>query len=85
VILTDLKAYLVQRRRASIDDIAARFDISADAARGMIEVWIAKGRVRQLNQHLPCGTCGKCESAQSDVYEWVGIDGCAIGRAAVQR
>lgn len=79
MILTQLKQYLSARRRASIEDIAAKFDLSPDAARGLMATWIAKGRVRQLNQHLPCGTCGKCESATSDVYEWVGIDGCAIG------
>lgn len=78
MILTDLKRYLSDRRRASIDEIATHFHVSEDAARGMIETWMAKGRVRQLNQHLPCGTCGKCESATSDVYEWIGVQGCAL-------
>ena len=82
MILTELKQYLTERRRASIDDIAHRFDLSADAARGLLATWIAKGRVRQLNQQLPCGTCGKCESATSDVYEWIGVVGCAIAPGA---
>ncbi|MBM3514041.1 MAG: sugar metabolism transcriptional regulator [Alphaproteobacteria bacterium] len=80
MILTELKTYLSGRRRASLDDIARHFAVAPDAARGMLETWIAKGRVRVLNQHLPCGTCGKCESAVSDIYEWIGIKGCPIGQ-----
>lgn len=78
MILTDLKRYMSDRRRASLEDIAVHFSMSEDAARGLLQTWIAKGRVRRLNQHLPCGTCGKCESAVSDVYEWVGVSGCPI-------
>jgi putative ferrous iron transport protein C len=78
MILTDLKRYMSDRRRASLEDIAVHFSMSEDAARGLLQPWIAKGRVRQLNRHLPCGTCGKCESAVSDVYEWVGVSGCAL-------
>lgn len=83
MILTELKSYLSGRRRASLDEISRHFDLAPDAARGMLATWIAKGRLRILNQHLPCGSCGKCESSVSDVYEWIGVDGCPVGKPAV--
>ncbi|MDX2223051.1 MAG: FeoC-like transcriptional regulator [Rhodospirillaceae bacterium] len=89
MLLIELKTFLADRKRASLDDLARRFDTDPGALKGMMETWIAKGRVRRLSDRLPCGTCGKCESAQTDIYEWVGADGCpdpaAARAAAVQR
>lgn len=72
MLLTDVKDYLSARGRVSLTDLSTHFTVAPDAMRGLVETWIAKGRVRRLSQDLPCGTCGKCESATSDVYEWVG-------------
>ncbi|MDX2142117.1 MAG: FeoC-like transcriptional regulator [Rhodospirillaceae bacterium] len=80
--MTDLRDYLSNRKRASLSDLAVHFDTPPEALTGMLAVWMAKGRVRRLRDHLPCGTCGKCESATTDIYEWVGIDGCPDPRAA---
>jgi putative ferrous iron transport protein C len=76
MLLTDLRDYLSTRKRASISDMAARFGMDVPAMEGLLATWVAKGRVRLLKNHLPCGTCGKCESATADIYEWVGINGC---------
>ena len=72
MLLTDVKDYLSTRGRASLDDLAVHFTVAPEAMRGLVETWVAKGRARRVNQELPCGTCGKCESATSDIYEWVG-------------
>lgn len=76
MILIQLRDYLSTRRRASVDDLARHFGMDARAVEGLLETWRAKGRVRRLRDHLPCGTCGKCESAVTDIYEWVGVNGC---------
>ncbi len=77
MILTDLRDYLAARKRASVDDLAKHFEMETSAIEGLLATWMRKGRVRRLKDHLPCGTCGKCESAVTDIYEWVGINGCA--------
>lgn len=77
MVLTELRDYLATRKRASIVDIAGHFSMEISAMEGMLATWMSKGRVRRLKDHLPCGTCGKCESSITDIYEWVGINGCA--------
>jgi hypothetical protein len=88
VLLIELRDYLSTRKRASIADLAGRFEVEASALEGMLAAWAAKGRIRRLRDRLPCGTCGKCESATTDIYEWVGVEGCPdprLGRASAQR
>ena len=72
MLLTDVKTYLSARGQASLDDLATHFTMAPDAMRGVLETWIGKGRARKVSDKLPCGSCGKCESATSDMYEWVG-------------
>jgi hypothetical protein len=71
MILTQVKTYLAARGRASLDDLAMHFAMDADAMRGLLGTWVAKGRARRVNQAVPCGTCGKCESATAEIYEWL--------------
>lgn len=77
MVLIDLRDYLTSRKRASIADLAGHFSIEIPAMEGLLATWMAKGRIRRLKDHLPCGTCGKCEPSITDIYEWVGINGCA--------
>lgn len=76
MILTDLRDYLASHKRASVAEISNHFGMDVPALEGLLAAWIAKGRVRRLKDHLPCGTCGKCDSATTDIYEWVGVNGC---------
>ncbi len=71
MILTDVKSYLATRGRASLDDLSTHFAMDADAMRGLLATWVAKGRARRIDEAAPCGTCGKCESATTEVYEWL--------------
>ena len=73
MILSELKQYLAQRRRAPLSDLAARFDVEPDALRGMLQTFVSKGRVRRLDAG-GCGPCGGgcCSAPLPEIYEWVG-------------
>ncbi|MBB4199321.1 hypothetical protein CCR94_21425 [Rhodoblastus sphagnicola] len=68
--LTDAKAYLMDKRRATLCDIATHFDSSPDAARHVMQHWVAKGRAKLL-RGAPCKAGCACASRPDDVYEWV--------------
>ncbi|PPQ36616.1 hypothetical protein CKO16_17315 [Rhodoblastus acidophilus] len=68
--LTEAKAYLMDRRRAPLSDIALHFDSSPEAARQLLQHWVGKGRVR-LIQCEACKAGCACASRPDDVYEWV--------------
>ncbi len=72
MLLTDVKTYLAARGQASLGDLAMHFTMDPQAMKGVLDTWIAKGRARRVSDRLPCGSCGKCESATTDIYEWVG-------------
>jgi len=72
MLLVEVKVYLSTRGLVSLDDLAAHFTVEPDAMRGIVEIWVAKGRARRVNQTLPCGTCGKCKTPTVDIYEWIG-------------
>ncbi|MCW2274846.1 sugar metabolism transcriptional regulator [Rhodoblastus acidophilus] len=68
--LTAAKAYLMDRRRATLCDIARHFESTPDAARQVMQHWVAKGRVTLL-QGKACKAGCSCASRSDDVYEWV--------------
>ena len=74
-MLSEIRAYLLQRGRAPLSDIALYLKVPPEAARGMLDHWIRKGRVCRLAAFCSGGcsrSCGGCgESAASEFYEWV--------------
>jgi putative ferrous iron transport protein C len=71
MILAELRTYLQTHQRAALSDLAYHFDTPPDALRGMLERWIAKGRVRRLPANTPChGGCCRCDPASVEIYEW---------------
>ena len=71
--LSDLKAFMVERKRASVAEISLHFDSPPSAIQPMIEQWMAKGRMRKLNMQGGCGKAGSgcsCKEAPVDIYEW---------------
>lgn len=71
MILTEIRDYIRDNKRAALFDMANRFDIEADAIRGMLEKFIAKGKVIKLPAGTACGGgCCKCDSASIEIYEW---------------
>lgn len=74
MLLTDVKAYLMRRRRAAASELTAHFGVEASALTGILEHWIRKGALRRLTL-APRGTCGGCTAcapAADAVYEWIG-------------
>ncbi len=82
MILAEVRDYLRSRGQASLAEIARHLGAHPDAVRAMLEVWIAKGRVRRVPA---CGGsasgCRQCDPAQTEVYVWgeipaSGVRGC---------
>lgn len=71
MILSELRHYLQQHKRVALNDLVNHFDIDADALRGMLNKWIAKGYVQKTSTSSNCGTsCCKCDIAAVEFYEW---------------
>lgn len=71
MILSDIKAYVKERGRASLRDVAARFDVSEDAARGMLEHWERKGVLRREKRAECSRACVSCALKCGAVYVFV--------------
>ena len=72
MILSELRSYLQDNRRVTLNDLVLHFDVEADALRGMLTKWISKGRVRMSPAPSNCGTsCCKCDSQLTEIYEWL--------------
>jgi len=71
MILSNIRDYLKQRGQCTLSDIALHFDTDADAVRGMLDVWIRKGKVQRRSATDSCGTsCQSCDPAATEVYSW---------------
>jgi len=70
MILSEIKTYLMERKRAPIGDLVSHFDAEPEAIRGMLEHFIRKGRVRRIDSGGTCGGCQKCNDFNLEVYEW---------------
>lgn len=71
VTLLEVKAFLVERRLASLSDIVIHFDTTPDAAHQVLSHWLTKGKVRTADS----GTCKagcSCSKRPDEIYEWVG-------------
>jgi len=72
MILSEVRDYLKSRSQATLSDIALHFDTDADAVRGMMEIWIRKGKIRKRSATDSCGSsCNSCEPEATEIYEWV--------------
>ncbi|MFV9616226.1 MAG: FeoC-like transcriptional regulator [Gammaproteobacteria bacterium] len=71
MILADIRDYLKQRGQCTLSDIALHFDSDADAVRGMLDIWVKKGKVEKRSATASCGTsCQSCDPATTEVYIW---------------
>ncbi len=80
MILSDIRHYLEARGQATLADIALHFDAAPDAVRGMLEVWIRKGRVHRQMATASCGSsCHQCDPAATEIYLWgPGVDATQV-------
>ena len=71
MILSDLKRYLEERRQTTLADMALHFRADPEALRGMLEVWIRKGKVEKQRATASCGgSCTQCDPAATEIYLW---------------
>ena len=71
MILSELRDYLRQHGQASLQDMALHFDAEPDALRGMLQHWIAKGRITRHKAKASCGdSCSQCDPASVELYVW---------------
>ncbi|WP_457664904.1 FeoC-like transcriptional regulator [Thiolapillus sp.] len=71
MILSELKAYLQERGQATLADVVNHFDVDANVARDMLQVWIRKGQVQKLQAAASCGSsCSQCDAAATEIYVW---------------
>lgn len=71
MILSDLRDYLRQHGQATLGDMALHFDTDPQALRGMLEIWVRKGRVEHSTLMPACGSsCNKCDMASTEIYRW---------------
>ncbi len=76
MILSDISRYLEQRGQATLAEIALHFDADIDAVRGMLEVWMRKGRVHRRMATASCSSsCSQCEPALTEIYVWGSVPG----------
>ncbi len=72
MILSRIRDYLKQRGQCTLSDIALHFDTDTDAVRGMLDVWIRKGKVKKRLATASCGSsCQSCDPATTEVYFWI--------------
>ncbi|CCG39981.1 FeoC-like transcriptional regulator [Magnetospirillum molischianum] len=73
--MRSVRDYLTESGQVSLGDIALHFESSPEAARQVLDQWVAKGKVRRTE---PSGGCAKagasccCASKPQEVYEWTG-------------
>ncbi|QPK64378.1 FeoC-like transcriptional regulator [Methylomonas sp. LL1] len=72
MILSDLRNYLQDKHRVTLNDLVLHFHVDANALRGMLAKWISKGKVRLSPAGTSCGTsCCKCDPLLTEIYEWI--------------
>jgi putative ferrous iron transport protein C len=71
---SEVKAYLKQRRRSSLSEMAVHFGIAEDTVRALLEPWLLKNKVHRIEAGAACsGSCSKsscCGAVMTPVYEW---------------
>lgn len=71
MILSEISHYIEQRGQATLAEIALHFDADADAVRGMLEIWVHKGKIYRQTASASCGSsCHQCDPAATEIYVW---------------
>ena len=72
MILSDLRNFMQEKRRVTLNELVLHFQVDANALRGMLNKWINKGKVKQSPVSNNCGTsCCKCDPLLTEIYEWI--------------
>lgn len=72
MILLELKRYIRQHHQVSLENILHHFDITEDAAQGLLAPLIQQGHILEISA-ASCSS-GKCSSgcnSASNRYQWI--------------
>lgn len=70
--MIELRNFVRQRQRVSLQEISQRFHVEAGVVEGMIAIWVQKGKISSHeNTSGGCGGCCSCEKGLRLYYEWV--------------
>lgn len=72
--LLELRDYVRQQKKASLQDISQAFHTEQGVIEGMMDVWVQKGKVRlhRAENSGKCGGCCSCDKGIGQYYEWAG-------------
>jgi len=71
MILTEVKNYVRERGQVSLGEVALHFDVDPDTARGWLDFWQRKGRLRRLDADAVCGSSCSCSQKPGQtLYQW---------------
>ena len=71
MILLDVGHYVREHRQVTLNQIALHVNAQPDVVRGMLEVWIKKGKISKQAMAASCGSrCQKCDMADTEIYTW---------------
>ncbi|MCV6637905.1 FeoC-like transcriptional regulator [Candidatus Albibeggiatoa sp. nov. NOAA] len=68
--LRQIKAYLIERKQATLTDLAHHFRTEPEMVQGMLTHWVRKGKVQHT--HIEACSKGCCHTEHDlDIYRWV--------------
>ena len=71
MILAEISDYIRERERASVADIANRFDTDPEVVRKMLSVLLRKQRIHSVPSITACGSsCRQCDPSATELYAW---------------
>ena len=71
-MVSEIRSYLQERGRAPLADLALRFDMDEAALRGMLDLWVRKGKITIHAPEEGCDGCTACNVGSREVCEWTG-------------
>ena len=79
MILLEIKQYIKQHHQVTLSDIKNHFDVSEEAAKGMLSLLVKQGHVQTLDAHgCASGQCSSsCSQANPDNY-YLWCDQCLV-------
>lgn len=73
MILADLRDYLQASPGATLAELAGHFGTDGEALRGMLALWVRKGKVEKILPSSGCGSgCTQCPLPSVEMYRWKG-------------
>ena len=68
----EIKKYLIERKIATLRDIAIHFSMETGTVVPMLDMWIRKGKLKKYDSKSVCQKgCCKCDPATIEAYEWI--------------